>query len=51
MNWKGFQKSVPSLPIIENVDRKGVTVMTFKTDDPKVTIVWLFEEESNLQEK
>jgi len=31
-------------PIIEKVDMKGVTVMTFETDDPDVKIVWFFSE-------
>lgn len=35
-----------NIPVVEHVDKPGVTVMTFKTDDPKVTIVWFFEEEN-----
>ena len=41
--------SMPSsshIPVVESVNKSGITVMTFKTDDPKVTIVWFFEEES-----
>jgi hypothetical protein len=38
---------VRNLPVVENVNKPGVTVMTFQTDDPRVTIVWFFEEESN----
>lgn len=34
-------------PVVEHVEMPGVTVMTFQTDDPKVTIVWFFEEEPN----
>lgn len=34
-------------PVVENVNKPGVTVMTFKTDDPKITIIWFFEEEPN----
>ena len=35
-----------SLPVVEYVDKPGVTVMTFKTKDPKMTIVWFFEKET-----
>ena len=38
--------SIP-IPVVESVNQPGVTVMTFLTDDPKVTIVWFFEEEPN----
>ncbi len=38
-------------PVIEGVNKPGVTVMTFKTSDPKFTIVWFFEEESNGERK
>ena len=31
-------------PVVEQTD-PGVTVMTFQTDDPKVTIVWFFQKE------
>lgn len=33
-------------PIVENVNKSGVTVMTFETQDPKIIIVWFFEEEN-----
>lgn len=39
---------IAELPVVESVDEPGVTVMTFQTDDPKVTIVWLFKDETNL---
>ncbi len=38
-------------PVIEGVNKPGVTVMTFQTSDPKITIVWFFEEESNDERK
>ena len=34
----------PNYPIIENVDNPNVTIMTYLTDDPKIKIVWLFED-------
>ncbi|MBN2414840.1 zf-HC2 domain-containing protein [bacterium] len=39
---------IAELPVVESVDEPGVTVMTFQTDDPKVTIVWLFKDDVNL---
>jgi hypothetical protein len=36
---------VRNYPVVENVERPGITVLTFQTDDPKVTIVWFFEDE------
>jgi hypothetical protein len=36
---------VRNYPVVENVERPGITVLTFQTDDPKVKIVWFFEDE------
>lgn len=33
------------VPVLEEVDMENVTVMTFQTDDPKITIVWIVEDE------
>ena len=38
-----------ALPLVEKTE-PGVTVMTFQTDDPKVTIVWFFQND-NLKDK
>lgn len=37
-------KEVNEYPVIEKVDNPNVTVMTYLTDDPKIKIVWLFED-------
>jgi predicted anti-sigma-YlaC factor YlaD len=42
---KSIDESI-SYPVVEAVHKPNVTVMTFKTDNPKITIVWFFEEES-----
>ena len=34
-----------SLPLVEKAE-PGVTVMTFQTDDPKITIVWFFQNDN-----
>ncbi|MFO7891910.1 MAG: hypothetical protein R6V04_16410 [bacterium] len=32
------------VPVVEDVTDPHVTVMTFKTNDPKITIVWFFKD-------
>ena len=41
---KSLNDQVVNYPIIEKVDNPNVTVMTYLTDDPKIKIVWLFED-------
>ena len=40
------QKHPRYQPTVENADMPGSTVLTFRTDDPKVTIVWFFTDYS-----
>lgn len=38
------EAQISELPVVEEVFNEGVTVMTFKTSDPKITVVWFFQE-------
>jgi hypothetical protein len=38
------------IPLVKPTDH-GVTVLTFQTDDPRVTIAWFFEEEPTEEEE
>ena len=38
------EKVTKNYPIVENVE-PNITVMTFQTDDPKIKIVWFFEDD------
>lgn len=41
------QKTVSDLgkyPVVEAVEKRNVTVMTMQTDDPKIKVVWFFDE-------
>jgi hypothetical protein len=35
-------------PLVEDVSKLNGTVMVFKTENPKIDIVWIFSEEENL---
>ncbi|NQT24431.1 zf-HC2 domain-containing protein [candidate division KSB1 bacterium] len=40
------------LPLVEDFHEPGVTMMTFETDDPTISIVWFFkDDEVNLENK
>ena len=39
----------PVLPLVEDFYKPGVTMMTFETDDPKISIVWFFKDEDSNQ--
>lgn len=42
------QKTVSELdeyPVVEAFENKNATVMTMQTDDPKIKVVWFFDEE------
>ena len=40
----------PVLPLVEDFHEPGVTMMTFETDDPTLSIVWFFKDEELNQE-
>ena len=49
LEWKAIklwhnQSAGKCLPVVQKVNRPNITVMTFQTTDPKVVIVWFFEE-------
>jgi len=41
---KVLDAQTQSYPIIEKINNPNVTVMTYLTDDPRIKIVWLFED-------
>ncbi len=46
------QNATPAFPVVEDVKMPNTTVLTFRTDDPRVTVVWFFSQgqENNIQQ-
>ncbi len=45
---KPHSSALEQYPTVEKVDKPGVTVLTMKTDDPHIKVVWFFDENLKL---